>query len=151
MVITLAVALVITLFAAIAPVSAKSKVGGGRVVFESDIIDPDPAGGDSLVKGEVYIRADGAVKVEIEGVSPPGKEYEVLFRWGPCHDPEMAVLGSITTDSDGYGMLETTLWAVGVPGMVFMPRIAIQDVIEAPPVPRPVQFHNGFDLPVPQQ
>ncbi len=38
--IVLTVALVITLFAVVAPVGAKTQPAGGRAVFEADLIEP---------------------------------------------------------------------------------------------------------------
>lgn len=131
-----ALALVITALAVVAPVGAKSQPFGEQAVFQSGIVDTPEA--DTLVKGEVYIRANRAVKVEIEGVDPTGKTYEVRFIWGPPTAPlGVVTLGSITTDGDGYGVLDTFLPG-SVPPFVPTPRIHLRDSDSK------IQFVYGF-------
>ena len=77
-----------------------------RTVFETDIIRSIDAT-DLLTKGEGYVRADGSVKVEIEGALP-NTEYMVAVRYGPYE----VALGDwifVTTDSSGNFVVTGTL------------------------------------------
>ena len=121
--VAVALVLVIALFAMVAPVGAKGPPDN-PAVFESDLI-PAPWGGESLTKGEVYVRADGSVKVEIEGATG-GKTYNVWMgqaNWtgsGWTIPPaRWAKIGAFTTDANGDGVL--TLPADSIVGPVVGP------------------------------
>ena len=141
--VALAVALVITLFAVIAPVGAQP--GGVRSVFESDIIIA--TGGDySFIEGKVDVRGNGTVEVKIEGVYPTGDTFIVVMNYG-VPDGEFqprefwALLGTITIDADGYGVLNTTI----PPDNKF---VGTPDFVIATTSPLKPQFVDGFENPL---
>jgi hypothetical protein len=106
------VAVVIGSIAAV-PIFA-AKPNGERAVFESDIVETANHG-TPLEKGEVWIRADGSFKVEIEGVdAAPDTVYEVFLRYGFGRGVRVVLLGYIFIDDDGYGELEGYLQWRGI-------------------------------------
>lgn len=155
--VALAVALVITLFAVIAPASGKSQPGEVRSVFESDFVPALEVGDYSFVKGEVCVREDGSVKVEIEGVEkegvPPTDEtFIVKMYYGKPGPWEFqTTLGMIEIDADGYGVLETSLAKAVQPvyGRVPTPTFVIATPVPggSPPPPPIPRFVNSFQAP----
>lgn len=142
--IALVVALVITALAVAIPVGAapggvKGPPGGNKAVFESDIIDIP--GNDELTGGgEVCVRSNGDVKVEITG-APLDKTYLVVLAYGE-HCSLASFLGSMTEYDDGEYKLETSL-SSAIPELpltltVGGPVFVILDSEEAP------QFVSGF-------
>jgi len=128
--VTLAVVLVISAIAAI-PVLAKTQPPGGRAVFESDIVPTFNAElqGLTLEKGEVWIRADGSFKVEIEGVNDvEGTTYDVYLRHGVGRGEANEWLGVLVLDEDGEDILEGNLSSVfGDDMTIRSPMIRIYD------------------------
>jgi len=104
-------------------------------VFEADIFDV--RGGDPLTKGEVYVRLDGSVKVEIEGAASD-ETYRVVLICGKCGNTVTTVLGMIDTDSNGDFVLTTTL----LPRVYASPRVAVDKGFGTP-----AEFVSGFRLP----
>ena len=108
MAIALAVALVITLFAVVGPVAAQPD--GSRAVFESDIV-PTPYATDTLDSGKVEVKQDGSVEIKIEGAAL-NRTYSVFL--GQTGTPYLnpltwTLIGTITTDGNGNGKLETSI------------------------------------------
>jgi len=115
--ITIAVAVVVVLTLGSGAVFAGkegSQPGAVRAVFEADIV-PAPWSGETLTKGEFYVRADGSAKVEVEGATPGNITYDVYlgqltstpsFDYGtPVTPPNWIWLGQLVTDANGDGVL----------------------------------------------
>ncbi len=132
------VALVITAFAIVGPVGAGPPEN--PAVFEANIVDLDRS--DPLDEGEVYVRADGSVKVKIEGALE-NATYKVYFS-GHAVPPNWQVspftlIGTINTDGDGNGQLELGADTITT-GTVTSPVFAINRVGASPAT----QFASGF-------
>ena len=143
--IALVVALAVTALAVAIPVGAQGPPGGNKAVFESDIIDIPEVDGmytDELTGGEVYVRENGDVKVEITGATA-GKTYFVVIQYGPAYDPIFSFLGFMTEYDDGEYKLETSLFSADpeLLPIVGAPVFVIIDSEEEP------QFANGFYMP----
>ena len=135
--IAVTVVMVITAFAMVGPVSAGPP--DNPAVFEATIV-PTPWSDQSLPKGEVYVRADGSVKVEIEGalINTPYDVYlgRLVLTDPPSWTWEWILLGTFTTDDDGEGDFFTTIsgtWAAPVL------RITLADVGHT-------KFASGFEI-----
>lgn len=118
-----AVVLVITAFAMVGPVSAGPPAN--PAVFESVLI-PAPWGSESLTKGEVYVRADGSLKLEIEGATGDqtynvwmGQANWVSGSGWTIPAVNWVKIGSFKTDANGDGSL--TLGADSIVGPVVGP------------------------------
>ena len=133
--IILAMVMVITTSALSLPVLAKTQPGETRAVFEADIFDI--RGGDPLNKGEVYIRTDGSVKVEIEGAAA-NERYRVVLICGKCGDTAATVLGMIYTDNNGDFLLTSTLQ----PKVYVSPRVSVDKGLGTQ-----AEFVSGFRVP----
>lgn len=121
MAIAVAVVLVLTLGSGVVFAGKEgSQPEGELAVFEATIV-PTPWSDQSLTKGEVYVRADGSVKIEIEGalINTPYDVYlgRLVLTDPPSWTWEWILLGTFTTDDDGEGDLDTTIsetWAAPV-------------------------------------
>jgi hypothetical protein len=93
-----------------------------RAVFESDIVD----GRGIRIDGEVYIRSNGAYKIELKGVEDG--TYSVTLR---CSNIVDTTLNDLVVE-DGEGKSE---------GYVYVPCVKPYIEIEGPET-----YYSGFDL-----
>ncbi len=103
--IAVAVMMVITLFAVVAPVSAGDD--GDEVVFEASVV-PGAFNTDEIDKGEVKVYADGGFDIKIEGAPGYKTYYVVVGQWVEFdgHGKIKWYLNeswTLTTDEEGEG------------------------------------------------
>lgn len=121
------VTLVIALTFAL-PLLGQSRLGGARTVFECDLFAPEPES-FGLEKGEVWIRADGGFKVEVQGITFEGETVKnatlpvqlldlLLYKSYDLGDMDIM---------DGEGMIEGYLYDYGVPEGNIMPIVVIDE------------------------
>jgi hypothetical protein len=133
----LAVVLVITVLAVAIPAVAKTQPGEVSTVFEADIVRVAGCT-DPLTQGEGYVRADGSIKVEIEG-AVPNKWYRVFLTYGP-DIPGPIPWGPVWVQADSQGDFVVTGSVSG--GPYGMPRFVVNTGGGTQTL-----FNSGFEIP----
>ena len=141
--IALVVALAVTAIAVAIPAFAAP--GGSPVVYETRMINAIEGSDNYLDEcGEVRVKANGDVKMEIEG-APAGQPYGVVIYHGDPFGPTFQFLGPMTEYDDGEYKFEgslTSAFPPPAPPLVALTGFCVVDTTE-PPGSLPY-FIDGF-------